>query len=257
MKVTVKEKEPVVPKPATVEDEEPSTEEAPSHQEEVPSAPAPTNETSTATESVQIPVEENTTSTGVYNESGSAYLGELQRRLEELLITGIRTDQPSQQSVQSPQQTRQNESSCSFGQDKWYSELSSLSQERQQAIRANAESPAPPLSIFSVYCNNCNSPIPDEHYHCSTCDGGDFDLCQECIDNGVLCRGEDHWMIKRYVKNGKVMNSLTSTIAPKRYAAESKTTLVAPEERGFATRTCNSCVDGMDPYGSFFLMLAC
>ncbi|RFU30963.1 hypothetical protein B7463_g5368, partial [Scytalidium lignicola] len=251
LKVTVNEKEPVVPKPATVEDEEPVSTEAVSQHEEVPSAPAPTNETSTADESVQIPIEDNSASTGVYNESGSAYLGELQRRLEELLITGIRTEPPSQP-AQAQLSTSQMDSCCSTSipvtrsgtaRDKWFSELPTLSQESQDAIRTNASSPAPPLSIFSVYCNNCNSPVPDEHYHCSTCDDGDFDLCQKCVDNGVLCHEDDHWMIKRYVKNGKVVNSLTATIAPKRYANESKTTIVAPEDPELATRTCNSCIE--------------
>lgn len=250
LKVTVKEKEPVIPKPATVEDEEPTSTEAVSQHEDVPEAPAPTHETSTANESVQIPIEDNSVSTGVDNESKSAYLGELQRRLEELLITGIRTE-PSSQPTQVQQTTSEMESSTSLPipacsgaaiRDKWFPELSTLSQEREDAIRSNAESPAPPLSIFSVYCNNCNSPIPDEHYHCSTCDDGDFDLCQKCVDNGVLCHGDDHWMIKRYVKNGKVINSLTATIAPKRYSDESKTTLVPSEDLEIATRTCNSCI---------------
>ncbi|KAH8820931.1 putative next to BRCA1 gene 1 protein [Xylogone sp. PMI_703] len=252
LKVTVKEKEPVVPKPATVEDEEPIPAEAAPQHEDVPEAPAPTNETSTANESVQIPIEDNTASTGVYNESGSAYLGELQRRLEELLITGIRTKcEPMPDPVPAQQPISQMEDSSSTSvpvtesvtaHDKWFSEPFTVSQEREDAIREIAESPAPPLSIFSVYCNNCNSPIPDEHYHCSTCDDGDFDLCQKCIDNGVTCHGDDHWMIKRYVKNGKVVNSLTATIAPKRYSEESKT-IVNPSELEIATRTCNSCVE--------------
>lgn len=53
-------------------------------------------------------------------------------------------------------------------------------------------------------------------------------------------------MIKRFVKNGKVINSTTETIAPKPAASESKTTLVQPQEDEddelVATRTCNSCI---------------
>jgi next-to-BRCA1 protein 1 len=55
-------------------------------------------------------------------------------------------------------------------------------------------------------------------------------------------------MIKRFVKNGKVINSTTETLSPKPKpaASESKTTLVAPEEENVATatRTCNSCIQG-------------
>jgi next-to-BRCA1 protein 1 len=53
-------------------------------------------------------------------------------------------------------------------------------------------------------------------------------------------------MIKRFVKNGKVINSTTETIAPKPKAlfSESKTTLVTEEPKIVATRTCNSCIQG-------------
>jgi next-to-BRCA1 protein 1 len=130
--------------------------------------------------------------------------------------------------------------------EKWFAELAGVSQDRQNAIRNNTGMPAPAsVSSFSVYCNNCNGAIPDEHYHCSTCDDGDFDLCQACVDNGVLCGGDGHWMIKRFVKNGKVINSTTETIAPKSTFSASKTTLVQPEESKMtATRTCNSCIQG-------------
>ncbi|PHH83097.1 hypothetical protein CDD83_3065 [Cordyceps sp. RAO-2017] len=30
---------------------------------------------------------------------------------------------------------------------------------------------------FAVCCNHCEKTIPGAHYHCSTCDDGDFDLC--------------------------------------------------------------------------------
>jgi next-to-BRCA1 protein 1 len=111
------------------------------------------------------------------------------------------------------------------------------------AIR-NKDSPDAGLqynTTYSVYCNHCDASIPDAHYHCGICDDGDFDLCPDCVGKGVLCGGEGHWMIKRYVKYGKVINS-TTEIAPKKTASESKTTLVADEREN--TRTCNSCVDG-------------
>jgi next-to-BRCA1 protein 1 len=127
--------------------------------------------------------------------------------------------------------------------DTWYAELASVSQARQMAVSAHH-------SVFSVYCNHCGDAIPDEHHHCSTCDDGDYDLCQKCVNDGVTCNNGEHWMIKRFVKNGMVINSTTETIAPKLKAlfSESKTTLVAEEPKIAATRTCNSCIEGQFPF---------
>jgi next-to-BRCA1 protein 1 len=72
-------------------------------------------------------------------------------------------------------------------------------------------------------------------------------LCQDCIDKGVLCDGEGHWMIKRSVKNGKVVNSTTETLPPRIPQSESKTALVASVEEtkvNSVSRTCNSCIQG-------------
>ncbi|POR32597.1 Uncharacterized protein TPAR_07180, partial [Tolypocladium paradoxum] len=68
---------------------------------------------------------------------------------------------------------------------------------------------------FAVCCNSCEKTIPDAHYHCSTCDDGDFDLCQSCVDLGITCYSNDHWLIKRSMNNGQIVNSTTETIAPK------------------------------------------
>ena len=127
--------------------------------------------------------------------------------------------------------------------EKWFAEIAELTQERQNALRAGG---CPAVSVYSVYCNNCDDSIPDVHYHCSTCDDGDFDLCQTCVNDGVTCHGEDHWLIKRFVKHGKVINSTTEKLAPKPSFSESKTTLVTPEPNiASATRTCNNCIAGM------------
>ena len=137
--------------------------------------------------------------------------------------------------------------------DRWYAELANLTEERRTALRENrhcpGSSPQSHTSNYSVYCNNCNLTIPDMHYHCDICDNGDYDLCQGCMDKGVLCSGENHWMIKRFVKNGKVINSVTKTL-PQRITPtnESKTTLVQIEEPkevdAVSMRTCNSCIQG-------------
>ncbi|KAL1966005.1 hypothetical protein VTN77DRAFT_4945 [Rasamsonia byssochlamydoides] len=77
-----------------------------------------------------------------------------------------------------------------------------------------------PTTAFCIDCNNCGRSIPGEHYHCSICDDGDYDLCPACVDAGVTCHGEDHWLIKRLVQNGIVTNSTTETIAPRRLKVE-------------------------------------
>ncbi|KAI1303440.1 hypothetical protein F5Y03DRAFT_385061 [Xylaria venustula] len=67
---------------------------------------------------------------------------------------------------------------------------------------------------FTVCCNSCDRAVPEAHFHCSICDEGDFDLCQECVNRGVSCYGEGHWLIKRTVVNGDIKCSSTH-IAPK------------------------------------------
>ncbi|KAH6633651.1 hypothetical protein C7974DRAFT_453069 [Boeremia exigua] len=104
-------------------------------------------------------------------------------------------------------------------------------------------------TAWVVYCNNCNHPMDDEHFHCSVCDNGDYDLCPACVDSGIHCPGDGHWMVKRFVKNGLVVNSSTQRIPPKVKATEPKDIPGAftDEKQSVtyedeATRTCNSCV---------------
>lgn len=68
---------------------------------------------------------------------------------------------------------------------------------------------------FAVCCNSCDKTMPDVHYHCSTCDDGDFDLCSSCVDLGITCHSPSHWMIKRTTINGQIVNSTTEVIPPK------------------------------------------
>ncbi|KAL8687706.1 MAG: hypothetical protein Q9224_005074, partial [Gallowayella concinna] len=109
---------------------------------------------------------------------------------------------------------------------------------------------------FTICCNRCQANIPDAHWHCSSCNAGDFDLCGACIDQGVLCHSEDHWLIKRSIKSGKVVNSTTETIPPKSKKVEPKrevsavsATQAAPQSAVDVLkdvpmyRTCNSCVE--------------
>lgn len=131
---------------------------------------------------------------------------------------------------------------------------------------------------WSVYCNECDKAMSDAHYHCSICDGGDYDLCEECVASGKLCLGEGHWLIKRFVKDGRVVSSTTERISP-RSARPSKPIKIEdlmhkPEEKkempgSFAddtktlaeqpripTRTCNSCVVVL-PERDFVTCTAC
>ncbi|KAM3467745.1 hypothetical protein MY5147_008628, partial [Beauveria neobassiana] len=70
-------------------------------------------------------------------------------------------------------------------------------------------------AVYAVCCNICNKSIPDAHYHCSTCDDGDFDLCQSCIDQGLTCKSDNHWLIKRSIVDGSIVKSSTEKISPK------------------------------------------
>jgi next to BRCA1 gene 1 protein len=107
---------------------------------------------------------------------------------------------------------------------------------------------------FCIDCNHCGKSIPDEHYHCGTCDDGDFDLCLSCIEADVTCDEEGHWLIKRRIHNGLLVSSVTETIAPKKWEKEpvktEEKTAAAPQ---YAPRTCNSCINGKDRLVDFFI----
>ncbi|KAI1749822.1 hypothetical protein F4782DRAFT_511631 [Xylaria castorea] len=113
---------------------------------------------------------------------------------------------------------------------------------------------------FTVCCNSCDRSVPEAHFHCSICDDGDFDLCQECVDRGITCHGDGHWLIKRTVINGDIRCSSTQ-IAPKpvRHAVKlapspANPLAVLPARPFFISspspdspaeynaRTCNGCV---------------
>ncbi|KAK0247400.1 hypothetical protein B0A54_10772 [Friedmanniomyces endolithicus] len=132
---------------------------------------------------------------------------------------------------------------------------------------------------WSVFCNACNASMDDSHFHCGICDGGDYDLCEKCVASGKLCPGEGHWLIKRFIKDGKVINSTTERISPRMkkqiriedllkkpvqidevekqmpgaFAEDTKT---LAEEPRMPTRTCNSCVI-MLPEREFITCLDC
>jgi next-to-BRCA1 protein 1 len=112
-----------------------------------------------------------------------------------------------------------------------------------------------PQTSWVVFCNNCNQAMEDAHYHCSICDNGDYDLCPSCVDDGIHCPGTGHWLVKRFVKQGAVVNSTTERIGPKiQLKAENEmpgafTDEKQPviEEAEEPTRTCNCCVKSEYP----------
>ncbi|KAF2009268.1 hypothetical protein BU24DRAFT_415191 [Aaosphaeria arxii CBS 175.79] len=118
------------------------------------------------------------------------------------------------------------------------------------------------MTSWVVFCNNCNQAMEDEHFHCSICDHGDYDLCQTCVDAGIHCPGAGHWMVKRFVKDGAVVTSVVERIGPKSkqvveqempgtYTDEKQS--VEPDQ---PTRTCNSCVNVL-PENEFVTCVAC
>ena len=122
--------------------------------------------------------------------------------------------------------------------------------------------PGTPGQSFSICCNKCDASIRGPHWHCSICDNGDFDLCQSCFDQGIRCDNldtvNDHWLIQRSIKNGKVVTSDTERYTPKKISeAEIKEAEIKASVPGaFAqevkvepcsvpaepSRTCNACI---------------
>lgn len=140
---------------------------------------------------------------------------------------------------------------------------SSLEESKPSEPAASSSTTNPATgATFAVCCNSCERTMPDAHYHCGTCDDGDFDLCQSCVDEGISCYSTEHWLIKRTVVNGQFIHSTTETIAPKRIAKPIETkepepkpeptpapaariSFNLPQERWpgpVNVRTCNSCI---------------
>lgn len=141
---------------------------------------------------------------------------------------------------------------------------------------------APKTANFAVCCNNCDRTIPDAHYHCSTCDNGDFDLCPPCVELGITCHDSDHWLLKRFVRGDFILVSTTERVSPKPKIKEEESdtkpiaTLSAIENAPKSVlpspicaapaafkslsiapmRTCNSCVQEL-PDKEFLHCLSC
>ncbi|KAF7889548.1 uncharacterized protein EAF02_001963 [Botrytis sinoallii] len=235
LKVTIKDKEPVVPKPASVEDEESTSAKPLVAQPEYPSFTIPVSHPSTteipnARRSVAFDSEARTEAQ--YKESSAAV--QVQSKVQEQIEAIISLQKSFDEMA-----------------------VSNNHAAYQTAIEHAKPLPAYLLDRYDVASGSSKSPEPVYiHYHCSTCDNGDFDLCPECNDAGVTCNG-DHWLIKRIVDKGQYIHSTTEKLAPKQLSgyrdnklqfSDSKTTLVAPaveEKEPVPTRTCNSCISEM------------
>lgn len=141
---------------------------------------------------------------------------------------------------------------------------------------------APKTANFAVCCNHCDRTIPDAHYHCSTCDNGDFDLCPACVELGITCYDSDHWLLKRFVRGDFILVSTTEKVSPKPKIKKEESdvkpaAIVSPTEdlpkaalpspicaapaafKSFSIapmRTCNSCVQEL-PDKEFLHCLSC
>ncbi|TGO43921.1 hypothetical protein BCON_0724g00020 [Botryotinia convoluta] len=250
LKVTIKDKEPVMPKPASVEDEEPTSAKPVVAQPEYPSFTIPVSHPSTteipnARRSVAFDSEARTEAQHKESSAAVQVQSKVQEQIEAIISLQKSFDEMAVSNNHAAYQT-------AIGHAK---PLPAYLMDRYSNDEApvSSKSPEPVVSSFSVYCNSCSVSIPDIHYHCSTCDNGDFDLCPECNDAGVTCNG-DHWLIKRIVDKGQYIHSTTEKLAPKQLSgyrdnkpqfSDSKTTLVAPaveEKEPVPTRTCNSCI---------------
>lgn len=99
----------------------------------------------------------------------------------------------------------------------------------QDSLESPIVSHKSPTEVYCIDCNHCGRSIPNEHYHCSICENGDYDLCLECVENGITCQDEDHWLIKRGVKDGVVTNSITEKVPPRAVQAEYHESASIPE----------------------------
>ena len=113
------------------------------------------------------------------------------------------------------------------------------------------------VGTFFIDCNACGRSISDEHYHCSICFHGDYDLCPSCVESGATCPDGAHWLIRRFVKDGIVINSTTETVAPNKSVPEITPPEPSPPvipaspyatDEPAAKRICNSCLKGMSPH---------
>jgi hypothetical protein len=55
---------------------------------------------------------------------------------------------------------------------------------------------------FGVHCSECGERALQLHYHCYVCEFGNFDLCPDCVAQGIHCFVLEHKLVGRRGKNG-------------------------------------------------------
>lgn len=168
----------------------------------------------------------------------------------ETLVPVVTAEAPKLVLETAPSQAKR--ISTRLNRESFFNEIANQARQREMAAK---EIPATAVCSWSVFCNVCDKPMADAHYHCDLCHNGDYDLCETCVGKGVHCEKENHWLVKRFIKNGKVINSTTERFSKKPVAKE-----IIPEMPGAfteekkaedediiyeATRTCNCCVKGL------------
>lgn len=287
-RVTLKntQEEKPAPQPVTVEDEpetasptdsavELKTEEAEEKQQEpaTPDVPPPVPSPPAAGSETTLPLR-NSTFSKVYNltdlKNAAELAGGSQDALRQQFASRIQSLIERNAGLATHMQQQQEERRA----------LSNSTPIQLAPLESQPPAPSPPAcpatgATFAVCCNSCERTIPDAHYHCATCDDGDFDLCQSCVNEGISCYSTEHWLIKRTVVNGQFIHSTTETIAPKRTAKTSEKKEPAPKPASAPApapratlnptgerwaglvnvRTCNSCIRGTPPPRSYVYLL--
>jgi hypothetical protein len=49
-------------------------------------------------------------------------------------------------------------------------------------------------------CDHCDLPITEARFHCSICEGGNFDVCQDCWNNKKKCKDSEHTLTHTYLE---------------------------------------------------------
>ncbi|KIW07546.1 uncharacterized protein PV09_01505 [Verruconis gallopava] len=133
---------------------------------------------------------------------------------ESLIPIANGSAEPS--TADAPAQPAPKRISTRLSREAFFAELANLSRQRELALRVKEPVvPATNNCSWSVFCNACDKPMADAHYHCNICDDGDYDLCEACVKSGIHCPDENHWLVKRFVRNGQVVSSTTERLSPK------------------------------------------
>jgi hypothetical protein len=52
------------------------------------------------------------------------------------------------------------------------------------------------LTINQLICDRCAKLITSWAFHCNVCEGGNFDLCAECLMSGRHCPDKEHLLVE-------------------------------------------------------------